>query len=75
VTGCSGPENAINFLIFYPPLVTSLKRSKTASRGAPGVGPIAGSSGLGLIVGILEGTLGGLVGAREHFSRLQTTVW
>ena len=32
------------------------------------MGPTAGSSGLGLIVGVLEGTLGGLVGARAFLA-------
>ena len=32
------------------------------------MGPNAGSSGMGLVVGVLEGTLGGLVGARAFLA-------
>ena len=32
------------------------------------MGPTAGSSGMGLVVGVLEGTLGGLVGARAFLA-------
>ena len=58
-----GTKNAINFQILYPPLVTSLKRPKIAPRGG-WMGPTAGSGGLGLIVGVLEGAMGDLVGLR-----------
>ena len=58
-----GTKNAINFQILYPPLVASLKRPKTAPRGG-WTGPTAGSGGLGLIVGVLEGAMGDLVGLR-----------
>ena len=58
-----GTKNAINFQILYPPLVASLKRPKTAPRGG-WMGPTAGSGGLRLIVGVLEGAMGDLVGLR-----------
>ena len=58
-----GTENAVDCQILYPPLVTSLKRPKIAPRGG-WMGPTAGSGGLGLIVGVLEGAMGDLVGLR-----------
>ena len=58
-----GTENAVDCQILYLPLVTSLKRPKIAPRGG-WMGPTAGSGGLGLIVGVLEGAMGDLVGLR-----------
>jgi hypothetical protein len=70
-----GTENAVDCQILYLPLVTSLKRPKTAPRGG-WMGPTAGSGGLGLSVGVLEGAMGDLVAlVCEHFPGLPTTTW
>ena len=55
----------VDFWILYPPLsvVARIKRPRAAPKGGR-TGPTSGFSGLGLLVGVMEGSVGGLVGAR-----------